>query len=64
MRTCLIIFILIVFMHKLYGQAHTQKFIDSIQKKYHKNGAAKYSYFSPKWQIYLDSALAITPENA
>lgn len=37
---------------------------DSIEKKYVKNGAEHYSYFSHQWQIYLDSAIAITPDNA
>ncbi len=37
---------------------------DSIENKYVKNGAERFSYFSHEWQNYLDSALAITPDNA
>jgi tetratricopeptide (TPR) repeat protein len=37
---------------------------DSIEKKYFINGAERHGYTSHKWQIYLDSAIAITPDNA
>jgi hypothetical protein len=37
---------------------------DSIEKKYFINGAERYGYTSHQWQIYLDSAIAITPDNA
>ena len=48
-----------------YSQIVSSKALkDSIEKKYVKNGAERYSYFAPEWQVYLDSALAITPDNA
>ena len=37
---------------------------DSIKHKYVTNGAERYSYFSHEWQLYLDSALAIIPDDA
>jgi len=36
---------------------------DSIEKEYYINGAEHYSYFSDMWQIYIDSALAIIPDD-
>lgn len=63
MRIFLIICVLAVAFQPINAQDHSQKFIDSVQHKYLDKGAKKYSYFSPKWQMYLDSALAITPEN-
>ncbi len=41
----------------------TQTLKDSIETKYLKNKAQKVSYFSPVYQLYLDSAIAITPDN-
>jgi tetratricopeptide (TPR) repeat protein len=41
----------------------TQALKDSIQTEYLTNKAEKISYFSPLYQAYLDSAIAITPDN-
>ena len=64
MRFFIIAGVLLMSFQSAQAQTHSQAFIDSIQKKYYNNGAAQYSYFSSKWQVYLDSALALTPENA
>jgi len=37
---------------------------DSVYNKYLQNGAYNYSYLSQEWQKYLDTAIAITPDNA
>jgi tetratricopeptide (TPR) repeat protein len=41
----------------------TQALKDSIEKKYLDSGAHKYSYFSDRWNLYIDSAIAITPDD-
>ena len=60
---------LLLFFHITVAQqnsvARSSKALrDSIEKKYVQNGAERYSYFSHQWQQYLDSAIAITPDNA
>ncbi|SFE50507.1 hypothetical protein SAMN05518672_10730 [Chitinophaga sp. CF118] len=37
---------------------------DSVEKRFLVNGAYRHHYFSPEWQQYLDSALAILPGEA
>jgi tetratricopeptide (TPR) repeat protein len=34
---------------------------ESVTEKYITNGAHKYSYYSPEWQLYLDSAIQLNP---
>src|ERR1700733_6750989 len=41
----------------------TQALKDSIEKKYLDSGAYNYSYFSDRWNLYIDSAIAITPDD-
>lgn len=36
---------------------------DSVENRYLKQGAYKFSYFSNEWQNNIDSALSITPDN-
>jgi tetratricopeptide (TPR) repeat protein len=42
----------------------TQSLKDSIERKYLDSGAYNYNYFSDKWNLYIDSAIAITPDDA
>lgn len=54
------IIILIIFVPIIFS-AQDKK---SVYEKYLKNGAFKYSYFHPKYQQYLDSALVYLPKDA
>ena len=61
--------LLVLLISIAHGQQNTiprssKELRDSVYKKYVKNGAYRYSYFSHEWQNYLDSAIAITPDNA
>lgn len=45
-----------------YAQLQPTK--DSVEKRFLVNGAYRHHYFAPEWQLYLDSALTILPEEA
>lgn len=54
------LFSIIFFYISAYSQKLTK---DQVYDKYLKNGAYKVSYYNPKYQKYLDSALAILPKD-
>ena len=63
----IVLFISFALSSILYCEAQpttTETLKDSIFKKYVENGAYNYNYLTQEWQKYLDSAIAITPDNA
>ncbi|PSL42690.1 tetratricopeptide repeat protein [Chitinophaga niastensis] len=57
-------FLLLCLLLTLAGHTQSPPLKDSIEKKYITNGAWHYHYFSKEWQLYLDSALAVLPDEA
>jgi tetratricopeptide (TPR) repeat protein len=64
MRRSLLIILLLIVTHVLAAQQASTITPDQLIDKYLKNGAWQYRLFSPEWQLYIDSAIAINPNIA
>ncbi|MBW8687993.1 tetratricopeptide repeat protein [Chitinophaga rhizophila] len=65
MKSLLVAFFLSFFCffgNTVSAQLLTDK--EAVEKRFLVNGAYRYHYFAPQWQLYLDSALAILPGEA